>query len=179
MMSRTARGFLRAKDGLAAIEFAFIAPILIVLFFGTIEVCNALICRQKVTTMASSAADLVAQDSAITGSQVNDVFSAINAIVYPYPSTGAKIIITSLIGDPLHAGKYVVDWSVAQNTTAHTKGASMNVPTGLLTVGGSVILAEITYTYNSHTTEMITGPLSMSDIFYARPRKGAQVKYTP
>jgi Flp pilus assembly protein TadG len=171
--------FLRARDGLAAIEFAFIAPLLITLFFGTVEVCNALICRQKVTTMAASAADLVAQDSTISGSQVNDVFSAINAIVYPYPTTGAQIIITSLIGDPLHAGKYVVDWSVAQNTTAHAKGASMNVPTGLLTVGGSVVLAEISYTYHSHTTEMVTGPITMSDVFYARPRKGAEVKYTP
>lgn len=171
--------FSAATNGTVAVEFAFIAPILIALFLGSIELCNALICRGKVTTVAASAADLVAQDSTITTSQINDVFSAVNAIVYPYPSAGSKIILTSIKADPNHAGQYVVDWSVAtQNATPHTQGASIAVPTGLVTQGASVILAEVSYTYTPPTTKFISGPFTMTDSFYARPRRSAFVTKT-
>ncbi|HEY4115641.1 MAG TPA: TadE/TadG family type IV pilus assembly protein [Rhizomicrobium sp.] len=171
--------FIRKTEGLAAIEFAFLAPLMIILFFGTVELCNALICRQKVTTVAASASDLVAQDSSITGSQVSDIFSALNSIIYPYPSSGAAIIITSIKNDPNHAGQYVVDWSVAQNATPRSQGANMSVPSGLITSSGSVILAEITYTYTPVTTGFFTGPITMSDSFYSRPRKSLLVAYSP
>jgi Flp pilus assembly protein TadG len=164
--------FLKAKEGTVAVEFAFIAPLLIALFLGTMELCNALICRAKVTTVAASAADLVAQDDTISPAQLNDVFSALNAIVYPFPSTGSSIIITSIKEDPNHAGQYVVDWSVAQNATQHVIGASITVPTGLVTHGASVILAEVTYTYTPPSTKFITGPYTMTDSFYAKPRRG-------
>jgi Flp pilus assembly protein TadG len=169
---------LRRTDGTVAIEFAFIAPVLIVLFLGTIELCNALICREKVTTVAASAADLVAQDESITGAQMNDVFSAINAIMYPYPISGTQIIITSIKQNSQKTG-YIVDWSVAQNTTAHSPGASMTVPTGLVTTGASVILAEVKYTYTPPSNEIIHAPYTMSDQFYSRPRQSNFVSYTP
>jgi len=170
---------LDCSKGTVAVEFAFIAPVLIVLFLGTIELCNALICRTKVTTVASSAADLVAQDKTITGAQVNDIFTALNAIMYPYPSTGSSIIITSIKTDPNHAGQYMVDWSVAQNAVKHTKGAPITVPAGLVTTGSSVILSEVTYTYTPPSNQIIHTPFTMSDKFYSRPRESTFVVYTP
>jgi Flp pilus assembly protein TadG len=173
---RRTKGFFAAKDGTVAVEFAFIAPVLITLFLGTIVLCEALICREKVTTLAASAADLVAQDETISTSQMNDVFSALNAIVYPYPTANAKIVITSVKADPNHVGQYVVDWSAANsNATPRSKGTSITVPTGLVTSGGSVILAEVSYIYTSSSTRFITGPLTMTDSFYARPRKSSSV----
>jgi Flp pilus assembly protein TadG len=171
--------FLRAKDGTVAIEFAFIAPVLIVLLLGSVELCYALICREKVSTVAASASDLVAQDDTITGAQMNDVFTAINTILYPYPSSGTSVVITSIKQDPNHVGQYVVDWSVPYNTTGRTKGASVTVPTGLVTSGGSVILAEVTYSYVPPFTQGITSGFTMTDSFYSRPRKSTFVVYNP
>src|SRR5262249_3193638 len=110
--------------------------------------------------------------------QVNDVFTAANAIMYPFASAGSQIIITSIKQDPVVPGKYIVDWSVAQNTTAHAKGAQMTVPTGLITTGGSVIFSEITYVYQP-LTSVFTGPITMTDSFYTHPRQSAAVIYTP
>jgi len=175
MFRRQLRHYVRSAEGISAVEFALIAPLLITILFGTIEVCNALICRQKITTVASSGSDLVAQDSAITVAQINDVFAALNAIVYPYPSAGAQIIITSVKNDPNHAGQYIVDWSEAQNTTAHTKNASITMPTGIVPTGGSVIFSEVTYNYAPITTIFFPGSVSMSDHFYSKPRKSSFV----
>lgn len=175
MKQRLLRRYLQATDGLAAIEFAFIAPVLIILFFGTVEVCNALICKQKVTTVAASASDLVAQDSAITTSQLQDVFSALNSIIYPFPTSTSQVIITSIKNDPNHVGQFVVDWSQASSGSAHTPGANITVPAGLVTASGSVILAEVSYTYTPLATHFFTGPFTMTDSFYSRPRKSAFV----
>ena len=164
------------EDGLAAIEFAFIAPVLVTLFIGTVEVTDALTCRAKVTSLASTAADLVAQDSNVTNADKTSIFNAVNAILYPYSTTGVQIRITSIIENG--SGGYKVAWSDAQNTTANAVGATMTVPSGLVTTGGSVIKAEVTYTYASSTAKMITGGLTMADTFYSRPRKVAQITRT-
>jgi Flp pilus assembly protein TadG len=176
-MTRSAKEpFLRSQSGTVAIEFAFIAPILILLFLGTIELCNALICREKATTVASTAADLVTQDTTITLAQLNDVFSATNTVMYPYPASGTKIIITSVKADPNHTNQYIVDWSKATpNATAHTPNASITIPLGIVTANGSVVMAEVSYTYTPPSNAVIHAPITMSSAFYSRPRKSAFV----
>jgi Flp pilus assembly protein TadG len=176
---RTPKSFFRSARGTVAVEFAFVAPLLIVLFFGTIELCNALICRQKVSTLAASAADLVAQEGTITGAQLTDVFTVTNAIIYPYPTSGSRIVITSVINDPNHAGQYVVGWSQASSGSARTPGASVTLPSGLVTTGSSVILAEVSYTYTPPSNFVIQHAFTMSDSFYSKPRTGAFVIYSP
>jgi len=164
---------IRCRKGLAAVEFALIAPVLVILFLGVIELCDALTCRQKVTSVASTAADLVAQQSKVTDAEMSDIFDALNSIIFPYTTTTAKIRISSLIDDG--NGGATVAWSDAQNMTALTQGTAVTVPSGLITSGGSVIRAEITYGYTSPTAKLITGTVTMSDTFYAKPRKVAQV----
>jgi Flp pilus assembly protein TadG len=168
--------FLKAKDGLAAVEFGFIAPFLITMVFGTIEVSNALNCKANVTSLASTAADLVAQDNQVTDSDMANVFNALNALLYPYPSTNAKIIISSVIDNGSGGAK--VAWSDAQNTTARSVGSAVTVPTGLITSGGSVVMVEVTYTYTSASTQIVKLPITMTNTFYTRPRRVAQISRT-
>ena len=47
--------FRKAKDGLAAVEFALLLPVMITLFFGVVEVSLALMCRADVTNVAAQA----------------------------------------------------------------------------------------------------------------------------
>jgi len=168
--------FRRAQGGLAAIEFALLAPVMAAMFLGSIELADALNCNQKVTGMAATAADLIAQETNATNADVTNVFSAVNAIVYPYPVTGMKIVISCLTDDSHGGGK--VTWSDAQNATARTVGSTVTVPSGVITTGGSVILAEITYPYNSPVTDYITGTLNMTSTFYARPRRSTTITRT-
>src|ERR1700748_3011401 len=90
--------FLKAEGGLAAIEFAFIAPLLVTLLLGAVEISSALECRQKVTSLASSAADLVAQTASVSSTDMTNIFNAVTAIVYPFTGT-TSIVITSVMSD--------------------------------------------------------------------------------
>ena len=174
-MLRLLRRFWRAKDGLAAVEFGMIAPILAAMFLGSVEVCSALDCQQKVAGMASTAADLVAQETTVSDSDLGNVYSAVNSIVYPFNTNTVKIVITSLTDNGNGGG--TVAWSAASGpgATARTAGATVVVPTGVISTGGSVILAEITYPYSSKVADYITGQVNMTQIFYARPRRSTKV----
>lgn len=173
------RAFLMARDrrGLAAVEFALILPVMLVLFFGIFETSQALSAKADVVNLTSAAADLVAQEAAATTTDINNVYAAASTMLTPYPRTGAQrpsIRITSLIDDgtPQHNG--IVSWTCTQAGSG-TLGTAPALPPSLITAGGSVIRVEVAYVYNSPTTQTITGPITMRSIFYTRPRRALQV----
>ena len=89
---------LRASDGMAAVEFAFIAPVMILMFFGAVELTTAVDCRTRVTSVASTAADLVAQETSVSSTDMSNVFAALNAILYPFSSGSSTVTVpTGLI----------------------------------------------------------------------------------
>jgi Flp pilus assembly protein TadG len=152
------------------------------LLVGTIEACNALQCKQKVTNVASSVADLVAQTKSVSSSDISNIFSAANELTYPFPSSGSGIVVSSIVSDGASNGTVV--WSEAQNATALAVNSAVTVPTGLMTASAcakgacSVILAQVTYAYSSPLGKLFVGTTTMSDYFYSRPRQSATVTYT-
>ena len=168
--------FRGARDGMAAVEFAMILPVMLVLVFGAIEVTSALICKTNTSNTASTAADLISQESSVGTTDMNNVFAALSALTFPFSQTGLKIIITSAIDDG--KGGVKVDWSKTNTGTAHTPGSPITVPTGLVSSGGSVIIAEVTYSYAPPTNWLVQIPIAMSNTFYSHPRRVLQVKWT-
>ncbi|HVU20170.1 MAG TPA: TadE/TadG family type IV pilus assembly protein [Rhizomicrobium sp.] len=175
-MLRLLRDFRRGCSGIVAVEFAMILPVMLVLVFGAIEITDAVICKTDVSDAASASADLIAQESSVGTTDMNNVFSAINAMVYPFPVANLRIVITSVIDDGRGGAK--VDWSQANTGSARTAGAPITVPAGLITAGGSVILAEVTYNFTPPTNWLVKIPITMTNSFYSHPRRVPQVKWT-
>jgi Flp pilus assembly protein TadG len=175
---RTIAGLGHDRSGMAATEFALILPLMLTLYFGVTEVTDALIANTKTAALASTAADLTAQNDKLCDAEMNDIFATLNAIMFPYPATGTRIVISSLVEDGTGAVK--VAWSSAQNGTPRTTGSSVSIPTGLVTVGSGsgIILTEISYTYTSPAGQLIYGSVSMNDTFYTHPRRTKTVTRT-
>jgi hypothetical protein len=138
--------------------------------------------------MTSTAADLIAQVNAASSSDLSNVYSAAGTVLYPYYAGGATgkptIRITSVNYDstsatPTSAGK--VAWTCTQSGTgtltpaSRAVGSTVTFSQPLMTTSGSVIMAEVAYNYTSVTTKVITGPINMTNSFYTKPRRIAQI----
>lgn len=157
-------------------EFAIMSPVMISLYFGVTELSDGYGASTKATAVASTGADLIAQETSVCNAEMNDVFAALNAIMFPYPTNNMQIVISSLVDTG--GGTIKVAWSDAQNTTARTVNSIVIVPTGLVSAGGSVVLAEVTYNYSSPTGHLIYGSMPLSDKFYLHPRRTVQIART-
>ena len=178
---------------MAAVEFALIAPFMIALFFGLVEVCNALNAHQKMTAVTSTAADLTSQATQVSKSDLNDVFAASSAIMAPFSTGNISIVITSITGTG-QRNRGTVVWSQTNgHGVAHNVGDPITVgdptnlandDTGLLPATCtnvnqcSLILAEVTYNYTSPYGKFIIGTLPMTDTFYSKPRRVIAVACT-
>ena len=177
-LNRLIRRFAVARDGMAATEFAIIAPVMITMFFAVTELSDAFEASTKVTSVASTAADLIAQEKVVCDAEMTDTFSALNSIMFPYAANGLQIRITSVIDGGNNLTK--VAWSDAQGMAPLTVNTNVTLPTGLVTSGGggSVIMAEVAYNYSSVTGKWLTSVVPMTDVFYLRPRRVSQIPRT-
>lgn len=172
-LRRFGRQFRTNQKGVAAIEFALIAPVMIALYVGLIEFSNALTLDRKLTHTASALADLVAQDNGITDAEMNDILAASAAIVAPYSPNPLRLVVSSVVADS--DNNTTVAWSDAKNTSPRGTGSNITLPEGLTEPGSSVILAEVSYTYTSPFTQFLSGGIELQDRFYLRPRRVLQV----
>jgi Flp pilus assembly protein TadG len=168
------RRFLANRKGLAAVEFALIAPVMIIMFYGAVELSSAIDCNARVSRVSSTVADLVAQETAISTADAGNIFSAANTILFPYASANAKIVVSSLVSDA--NGKVTVDWSEAQNTAKRTTPPT-TIPAGILPASSSVIYSEVTYSF-SPAVSYFVGPVHLTNSFYAKPRRSAKVTHS-
>ena len=70
------RRFIAAQRGVAAIEFAMIVPIMLVLFFGTVEFSSGVAVDRKVTLVARTLADLASQYTSVATTDTANFFAA-------------------------------------------------------------------------------------------------------
>ena len=76
-MSRI-RGLWRDRKGVAALEFAMLLPLLVILLIAIIEVSNLHLAGRKATVAAQSAADLAAQERFVNATKLGDIVAAVS-----------------------------------------------------------------------------------------------------
>lgn len=160
------------RDGVSAVEFALIAPVMVMLYLGMVEISLALSVDRKVTNAASAIADLVAQDDVITDSEMVNILNASGAIIAPYDVANFSVRISSVSMDL--TGNVEVDWSDARGMMARAEGSQPTIPDGVLTNGRSIIWVEVAYAYEAPFRE-ITGDFNIEEEFFLRPRQSLVV----
>jgi hypothetical protein len=76
--------FLRDRRGFAAIEFAFIGPILVLVYFGTVDIANWYSAHRRLVVAGSTIADLTTQSQAeVTKETIDKFWTGMGPIVAP------------------------------------------------------------------------------------------------
>lgn len=173
---------LRDRRGVAALEFAMIAPVMIVMFFGIAELGQGLIAERRVSHATAALGDLAAQGNAITQASADDMFAASADIMAPMTTTPLKLRVSSVTGDSKGVPK--VDWSYVSATSGWSKYNDCTVPptlpTGLVTAPGeTVVLAESQYQFTSPVGYVLPDGIAFTRSSYLRPRYGQVSRDTP
>jgi Flp pilus assembly protein TadG len=141
---RTLRhAIIRDRSGIGAVEFALIAPVLIVVFMGAIELPRAYVTARKLDRAARTMSDLVSRTSLAS---LDDVYAAGAAVVDPLDATMVGMRL-SAVG--VYTGGAARICSVgAKNVAAEAVNAALGVaPPIFATPGSRYVKAEVRYTY--------------------------------
>ncbi len=179
----------RDRKGVAALEFALIAPLMILLFVGLAQLSSAIIASRHTSHATSSLGDLVSQCSNLSDSDLTNIFSAATDIMAPMNVNILSSKVTSV--EVVDANQTTqAQWSKVQNgsdpgastLTAYAKNAAVTLPANLVSnQGDSVIMAETKYTYtfgNTYLNQYLSNIFVFDDLSYFKPRKSALVNYT-
>lgn len=189
--SRAVTTFRNDRRGLAAVEFAMILPVMLVLFFGTVEFSSGVAVDRKVTLMARTLSDLVSQSTSVADTDLTNFFSASVGIMTPYDATPTKAQLSEIYVDANKVAK--VKWTKAATiasgatqatltTSTRTSGQDVTsvIPAALLIPNTYLIFSEVSYTYQPAVGYVMakTG-INLSDVAYTRPRQSQCVFYPP
>ena len=166
---------LADRSGIAATEFAVIVPLMLVMFFGTVEFSSGVAVDRKVTLMARTLSDLTSQSISVNDADLTNFFAASKGIMTPYPSAPTQATITELYVDSTTLAARV-QWS--KGTAPRATGTTVTIPSALKVGGTYLILSEVSYRYVPAVGYvMAPAGINLSDVSYTRPRQSSCVIY--
>ena len=188
-MSLRVRGLLNDCRGIAAVEFAVIVPIMLVMFFGVVEFSSAIAVYRKATQVARTLSDLTSQmKDSVADADLTSFGQTAKAILTPYAASPLSASITELYVEPTTL-VVKVQWSralsidslgnVTLGASAHNKKDVVIIPPTLKIIGGTYLIwSEVSYTYKPAVGYVMapTG-VPLGDSAYTRPRQSVCVDY--
>lgn len=185
-----ARRLFRDRSGVAALEFALIVPLLLCLYFVTMEVAQAIETNKKVGRIASMSGDLVAQLQEVSKSELEGIMRIGESTLQPYNRSRASIAITAIEVTDEATPQTKVVWSrkLVDGTfsVGEAKDTVVTIPPALRIKGSFLIRAEsslayapvITWAASSKTTLGLASAfdgIAMGELYYLRPRMSMKI----
>lgn len=195
-LRRSSSNFARLlsdKRGVAAVEFAFIAPVLLSLYFVTMEVAQGIDTSRKVGRVGSMVADLVTQQQAVTRPEVDAILQIGQSILAPYNRSRPTITVTAvqLSDDATPQARVVWSRKLANGTAVAgpAKNTLVTVPPTLRIRNTFLVRVEsqlgyqpvITWTADQKGALGLAAAfdgISMGETYYLRPRMSQTIPCT-
>ena len=178
LLSSGWRALARDQRGIAAVEFALVVPVMIVIYLAGFEVMEAATVYRKLTDTTVQIANTTSQYTTMGAVDVANVLDASAQIMTPYPTTQLSVVLSEVtVVDNSGVGQ--VTWSQEYQGTALIPGKStVTMPSGFQTVGASYILVQTSYAYQPIIGGAFVKPISMTNQIFMLPRGSATIPYT-
>jgi Flp pilus assembly protein TadG len=178
--------FGRDRRAVAAVEFAFIAPILLIMYFITVEAVQAIETSKKVSRLGSMVADLVAQQDQVSTTVLQQIMDIGSSTMRPYNRSDPEILITAIKVSNDSNANPTVAWSYQRKTDGgykvpYTKNSAVILPADLKVAGTFLIRVQSNLAYNPIIAWALDGNKAtglagifsnknMNETYYLRPR---------
>ena len=182
--------FASDRRAVAALEFALIAPLLLSMYFVTMEVAQGIEANKKVGRVGSMVADLVTQQQETSPGELNAILAIGKATLQPYNRSEPIITITAIEITDEVTPKVKVVWSRKLENGLFGDGPAKEsittVPPALEIKGSFLIRVEstleyepvITWTADNKTSLGLSAAfdgISMEETYHLRPRMSQSV----
>jgi Flp pilus assembly protein TadG len=187
-MINLARRFIASRRGVAAIEFAIIAPMLLVMLIETYDIGNAIAVYMKVRSATFALASIT--NTYATGTygmqtaDMSDTMTKVSQVLAPYSSSPGTFTVTQIKATSASNAK--VSWSYSLNGTAYTAGTTWTkLPSQLKGASNNscnsypcyLIYAEVSYSYTPFLFSTFMSTFTLGDNIYVTPRSSICVQY--
>lgn len=152
-----ATAFWSASDGVAAVEFALVLPVMLGIYLGMTEISSAVNTDRKLTMMSRTLADLAGRANTMSTADVETIFKASTSVMAPYRSDQARMVLSSIVvkatGQMDANNKPILEatvcWSSAwgPNPAPLAKGTKVSIPDGFGRANSSFIRADVEMAY--------------------------------
>jgi Flp pilus assembly protein TadG len=166
-----AGGFKAKRDGMAAIEFAMIVPVMALLLIGIVELSYAMTVYLRVQQAANSSADLVARaENQISQSELSDIMAAGSYIFAPFDTGPETITLRQVMSSPSDASNTKQDWQCTytgstQSLVCTCTDTAYTLPANVISNNDSIIVGQASYDYTPLVFNhfLMTGLSGLSD----------------
>ncbi len=172
--------FLASTGGIAAIEFALVLPVLVLLFLGSVDAARGIAVYMKVRAATYTLDALTNQYQTIQSTDISSIVGATSLVLAPYSTAPLGITVSQI--SVTSATSATVSWSYSQNGTPLSQGATVTVPSGFSTCTSYpcyLIYGQVSYSYSPLFGYFAPTAINMSDSLYVTPRNSACVLYPP
>ena len=137
------------KRGIAAVEFALIAPILIIMVLGSVDAVFALTAKRKVAIASHSMADIAARGTDLKSETASTINELGRLIMTPFNVADANVVLSTLVVD---AGGQTATVDISYGygpspaTLARGSSVALSAP---LRAGTNIVLSSIELPYTT------------------------------
>jgi Flp pilus assembly protein TadG len=164
------------QRGVAAIEFALVVPVMIVIYLVGFEVTEAATAYRKLTDTTVQVANVTAQFTSMSCTDITNVLDATAQIMTPYPTSNIDIVLSEVTTNSAGVGK--VTWSEELQGTRLPDGSTVTMPTGFQTPNSSYVMVRTSYIYQPSIGAAFIGPIQMTDKIFMLPRASSSIPET-
>ncbi|HHL42625.1 MAG TPA: pilus assembly protein [Hellea balneolensis] len=164
------------KDGVAAIEFAIIAPIMIALYMGLAEVSLLVTADRRVSHASSVVGDLATQIESLDEDDIEDIYNAAFAVLGIRQADASRVSIDLISFEKENDGTINEVGYAKIGTGWGTKYDPSGVSATLLNPLSGLVVARVKYVYHSPSRQFVGSP-TLKETFMLKPRKSASVPF--
>lgn len=168
------RRFGADRRGVAALEFALIAPTLLMMVLGVFEMALRFRAKEETTRYAHQMSDLISREESLTSAELRDLYAASVNLMRPLQTNGGILQLdVASIGFEAD-GDAVVNWRRLAGTDTVENDVALDLDEfeDLATQTESVIRVGVRYTYTSPLTALFGGrTATIVEEAISRPRE--------
>jgi len=179
MPSKVINRFVREEKGIAAVEFAIIAPIMITMYFGLAEVASAIGVDRSLSHGTNVAGDLATQQPELRDGEIEEVLAAAIRVMGINDASKVAIDMESFILEagqtaPVSKGRITFNSAVGNFPTFDAS----TLDSKLLNENSGVVVTRVSYSYSPLKLRYFDTDITLKETFMLKPRRSDSVEFS-